>query len=126
MGEGRVSIDNTLAIAQAVKGAVESSFAPANAEKFLRSLERAGLRHVPDVPTVAWPYVVLAIDELGALLNAKGTVADEIKAANVLGKPVIVPDEPQPNTMASISPCKKPVTKPPREGLMAVSFTGKR
>ena len=32
------------AIFDTVKSAVESSFAPANAEKFLRSLERAGLR----------------------------------------------------------------------------------
>lgn len=43
-------------------------------------LEAAGLRHVPDTPTRAWPYVVIAIDELGALLNGKGAGVDEVKA----------------------------------------------
>lgn len=51
----------------------------AHIDRTLEALEAAGLRHVPDVPTVEWPYTVLVIDELGALLSGKGDDIDRRK-----------------------------------------------
>ncbi|MGE0796090.1 MAG: hypothetical protein AB7O29_12225 [Acidimicrobiia bacterium] len=45
----------------------------------MADLEAAGLRCVPDVPTVAWPYVALVVEELGALLSGRGPVVDELR-----------------------------------------------
>lgn len=61
-----------------------------HAEKLLRwcrqfvdarmaDLEAAGLRCVPEKPTVEWPYVGLVIEELGALLSGTGPVIDELR-----------------------------------------------
>lgn len=45
----------------------------------MADLERAGLRCVPEKPTVEWPYVALVIEELGALLSGKGPQIDELR-----------------------------------------------
>lgn len=50
----------------------------------MTDLEAAGKRHVPNLPTVEWPYVALVIDELGALLSGKGSEIDQRRA--VLGE----------------------------------------
>lgn len=44
-----------------------------------RQLEDAGLRHVPDTPTLEWPYLVLVIEELSALLSGSGPLVDDLK-----------------------------------------------
>jgi hypothetical protein len=48
-------------------------------DRTLAALEERGLRHVPEIPTVEWPYIALVIDELGALLSGKGDAIDDRK-----------------------------------------------
>lgn len=48
-------------------------------DRTLEALEARGLRHVPDIPTVEWPYTALVIDELGALLSGKGDQIEDRK-----------------------------------------------
>lgn len=42
-------------------------------------LEEAGLHGVPLEPTIDWPYLVLVIEELSALLSGDGHTVDELK-----------------------------------------------
>lgn len=42
-------------------------------------LEAVGLDRVPDTPTLEWPYLVLVIEELSALLSGSGPLIDDLK-----------------------------------------------
>ena len=55
------------------------AWAAAYIDARMAALEAAGLRTVPDVPTVEWSYVGVFVDELGALLNGKGEEFDEAR-----------------------------------------------